>query len=241
LALLAERDANRVRSILRGALLDRSARVRSLARFLAAKLDASIDVRALYLEPLDAALDRSSAAAIDGLGEVGTRDDADRLMPLLTVERPRIRRAALRALAQCDRDRALPAAISALEDPSGSVRGAAGAIVRAQRHRVDFATLHGRWRQESDPNVRVGMLFLLAQAPKWDAVVYLLDALVTDSSESMQRHASGLLTAWIAAFNRSQLQPSREHLQRIRAVLAAPSARVEARAARFLELIVEGH
>lgn len=239
LALLAERDANRVRSILRGALLDRSARVRSLARFLAAKLDPSIDVRALYLEQLDATSDRSSAAAIDGLGEVGTRDDADRLVPLLTVERSRIRRAALRALAQCDRDRALPAAMSALEDPSGSVRTAAGAIVRAERHRVDFATLHGRWRQGSDPNVRLGMLVLLAHAPKWDAVVYLLDALVTDSSEAMHRHAARLLNDWIAAFNRSQLQPSREHLQRIRAVLAAPTASLDPQAATFLRFVVE--
>jgi len=238
LSVVAERAPASLRPLLPEILLDRSARIRMLAQYLAVRLDPTLDVKALYRTRLADRRRDYRAAAIAGLGETGTRDDATEIEGLLNDDSPKIRRTSLRAFARLDGDRALPAAMSALEDRSASVRTAARAIARAHGHRVDFNRLHGRWRQASDPDVRMGMLLVLAQAPKWDAVVYLLEALA-DSSESMHGYASRLLRDWIDAYNRSHLQPSRDHLLRIRAALAAPAARLDPHAARFLSLIVE--
>ena len=241
LSVVAERAPDSLRPLLPDLLLDRATRIRMLAQYLAGKLDSSLDVKALYRVRLSDQRRDRRAAAIAGLGETGTRDDATAVEALLGDDSPKIRRTALRAFARLGAERALPAAIAALEDPSGSVRTAAAAVVTEHRHRVDFNGLHGRWHQASDSNVRGGMLKLLAQAPKWDAVVYLLDALGTDSNNAALRElASRLLHEWIDAFNHSHLQPSHEHLQRIRAVLGAPTANVDPRAARFLGSIVEG-
>ena len=238
LSVVAAQAPASLRPLLPEILLDHSARIRMLAQYLAVRLDPTLDVKALYRTRLSDWRRDYRAAAIAGLGETGTRDDASEIEGLLNDDSAKIRRTSLRAFARLDGDRALPAAMSALEDSSGSVRAAARAIALAQGHRVDFNRLHGRWRQASDPDVRIGMLLVLAQAPKWDAVAYLLDA-VADSSDSMHGHASRLLNDWIDGFNRSHLQPSREHLQRIRAALAAPAARLDPRAARFLSSIVE--
>ncbi len=240
LTLLERCDPARALTLLPHALLDRSASVRGLARFLASKPDSSLDARALYLERFDRDAPSSLNTAVLGLGECGTKVDADRVQPLLSAGVPHLRGAALQATANLDLDRALPFATEALEDPSGSVRSAALRILRRQAYRVDFAALAKRMPDVVDPRARKGFLRLLAEAPKWDAAVFLLAAL-GDRERDVRDYASELLAAWVALSYRRHTAPTPAHLQQIRVLLETYGAALSTDTAGFLRSLALEH
>ena len=74
---------------------------------------------------LTSSLPRQVSVAIEGVGETGTRADADLVAPFLGSLLPRNRRSALRALAKLEVERAISSAIAALGDDASSVRSVA--------------------------------------------------------------------------------------------------------------------
>jgi hypothetical protein len=97
-------------------LLDRAASVRALGRFLARSLPSPIVPRAFYLERLQDRQGPQLAAAIEGVGETGTKDDLDAILPFTTAAAPRLRRAVLLATARLDPSLAVSMATAALAD-----------------------------------------------------------------------------------------------------------------------------
>jgi len=237
LALLERCDASRARAVRPHALLDRSAAVRGLARFLASRLDPSLDVRGLYLEALEQGAAATLPAAVLGLGECGTKADGDLVRPLLTADLPRLRRAALQTTASLDPDRVLPLATAALEDSSSGMRSTALRILRRQAYRVDFAALARRMPSVVDSRARKGFLMLFAEAPKWDAAVFLLTAL-GDPDRGVRDHASDLLDTWVARFNRRHTAPTPAHLHEIRESLDRHASALRGETAGFLRSII---
>ena len=177
LALLAEHDPDHAKRLLHRGLFDPSAAVRGLARFLASKLDPAIDSER-SMPATSVSRSATLVTAVAGLGDVGTRADADRLASFLTADAPRLRRAALLSTAKLDPDRGLPLATAAsLKDSAGSVRSTARRISCRNAPGLDFQALAHRLPAVADARARLGMLRLLAEASKWDAAVYLLEAL----------------------------------------------------------------
>ena len=234
LALLAQHDPDHAKRLLHHVLFDRSAAVRGLARFLASSLDPSIDVRALYAGDLGVPLSPTLVTAVTGLGETGTSGDTDLVAPLLAHETPRLRRAALQATANLDPDRALPLATAALEDPAGSVRSTARKILLRNSSRIEFTALAGRMPGIAEPRVRVGILRLLAEAPKWDAAVFLLAAL-GDPDEAVRDLASELLVTWVTLYNRRHAAPTPEQLRQIRVLLGTHGSVLRPETVTFVE------
>jgi HEAT repeat protein len=238
LLVLADRFPDRVRDLLPHALMDASARVRSLAQFLAREASLRPGPRDVYLTRLTSSSPRLLGAAIDGLGETGRREDYETVLSFVEALAPRVRRAALRAAARLDSDRAVSLAMDALSDGASSVRVEALNQLAVNRSRVDFAAVRARVRTLTDPRARRNALSLLREAAKWEAVVYLLEAL-DDPDAEVRQTASQLLDAWVRDFNRTQTVPTPQQLQHIRALLEAMASNLSQETADLLRFTVK--
>jgi len=238
LAALSEHMPARIAGVFPQVLLDRAASVRDFARFVAGTLHLAVVPRTVYVQAFESSVPRQVATAIEGLGETGTRADADLIAPFLDRTRPRLRRSALRALARLDAERAISAAIAGLADAAPSVRLAAVGILATNVSRVDFDSVSDRIRSLSDPKVRGHVLRVLLHAPKWEALMFLLGAL-TDPDAGVRTLAAALVDRWIGDFNRSQTQPSVQQLQRIDALLDSLASRIPEETAKLLRFSIK--
>jgi hypothetical protein len=250
LSLLSEHAPACIPDVLPSALLDRSARVRTLARALIERHDLPLAARDFYIEHLAqlaqlghlGQLTRTApgelVVAIAGVGETGTRADLPLLAPFHHADSMRLRRAALRAIAKLDIDAATPVAMAALSDAAAAVRTTAAGILRRQASRVDFEEAYRRMERLADPRSRSRLLPLFLAATKWDAVAYFLTAL-TDPAEEVRAAASMLLGTWIEHFNVSQVRPTAAQVRRIRAAIDLAGDRLSVKAARLLRFSIE--
>ena len=238
LTVLTERAPDRVRHLLPRVLLDPSARVRGLARFLVSKLSARIVPRDFYIDTVKNSSSRDLAAAIEGVGETGTGADVDLLTPFLNAALPRVRRAALRASAKLDVERGVPLAIAGLADAAPSVRSAALGLLKINAHRVDFGLVRSRV-DGLDSRARRNVLYLFKEAPKWEAAALLLEA-AGDTDPEVRQKASRLLDSWLADFNRSQVPPRAQQLERIRRLLDANASGIPEETAGLLRFSLKG-
>jgi hypothetical protein len=238
LAVLSGHMPERMAAMFPDVLLDRAASVRGLARFVASTHQLSLVPRDVYVQSLASAQPRQITAAIEGVGETGTRRDADLVAPYLGSPLPRNRRAALRALAKLDAERAISSAIAALADDASSVRSAGVDILSTNASRVDFDIVSRRVRSLSDPQARRNLLRVFMDAPKWEAPVFLLEAL-TDSDDGVRTFASRLIERWIESFNRNQTQPTAKQLHRIGALLESVASRMPEATAKMLRFSIK--
>ena len=237
LSLLSVRAPDRMAAVVPSALLDRAARVRGLARVLVLEHGLAVVPRDIYIQLLTRAATSGLAAAIEGVGETGTRADLALIAPFLHDSSARVRRAALRAAIVLDVDVAIPNASAALVDEVRSVRTMAVRILRLHASRVDFEMVNRRLQTVTDPAARRTLLPLLGAAPKWEAAVYLLQAL-SDPREDVRTVASSLLDSWLANFNRNQVPPSPVQLLQIHRLLAIVGGELSTEAAKLLRLSI---
>ena len=238
LTVLSEHMPDRLGTVFPQVLLDRAASVRGLARFVASTHHLALVPRAVYIEALAGTFPGQLAAAIEGVGETGSRADADLVAPFLSGNSPRIRRSALRALAKLDAERAISAAIVSLADDATSVRTGAVQILSSNASRVDFDSVSRRVRSLSDPKARGTLLRVFLDAPKWEAPVFLLETL-TDPDDSVRTLAVRLVDRWIAGFNRNQTQPTAKQLQRIGALLDSLASRMPEETAKMMRFSIK--
>ena len=149
---------------------------------------------------------------------------------------PRIRRAALVALAALAPVVAVATAMDALDDLGPAVRRVARDVLRHHRRQVDFETLWTRIGALVDARLRRVTLRLLMEAPRWDAVAFLLMAL-DDADADVRASALALLDEWARAFNQTYaLMPTRAQRERVRALSERHGARLPADTLRALDL-----
>ena len=237
LTLLSQHVPERIAAVFPHVLLDRAASVRGLARFVAGTHHVAVIPRAVYIEALVGRTPAGPAAAIEGVGETGTSEDADLVAPFLSGNRPRIRRAAVRALATLDAERARAAAIAALSGDAASVRAAAVHVLSRTARGVDFDLVHRRVRAHSDPRARRNLLRVFLAAPKWEAPAFLLEAL-TDPDDGVRSFAARLVGRWVDTFNRNQTQPTAQQLQRLGALLDLVASRMPEDTAKMLRFSI---
>jgi len=228
----------RIAGVFPAVLLDRAARVRGLARFVAANHQLTVVPKEVYVQALVDSRPRQLAAAIDGVGETGIPADADLIAPFLSGNSPRIRRCALGALAKLDAERVISAAVAASADDVSSVRSAALDILTANSTRVDFDIVRRQIRSLSDPEARRNLLRVFLEAPKWDAPVFLLEAL-TDPDDAVRTFAAHLVDRWIESFNTSQAQPTAQQLERIDTLLDSVASLLPEETARILRFSIK--
>jgi HEAT repeat protein len=228
----------RIADVFPEVLLDRAASVRGLARFVATTHQLPFVPRDVYVQGLASAQPTQISAAIEGVGETGTHADADLIVPFLSGNSPRIRRSALRALAKLNPESAVPPAITALADDAASVRSAAVDILSTNAGRVDFELVSRRVRSLPEPHARRKLLRVFVNAPKWEAPVFLLEALA-DPDDGVRTFASRLIERWIENFNRNQTQPTAKQLLRIGALLESVAARMPEETVKMLRFSIK--
>lgn len=237
LSALDDHLPERIPALFPDVLFDRAVSVRSLSRFIAKTRQLPVVARDLYASGLDRELSRR-AVAIAGLGETGSTDDADLVMPFLAAPEPRLRRAALRALVNLDSGRAVEGALSALADDSASVRNAAVDVLMARAGDVDFDSIARLVRGFPDPAIRRSLLRLFWYAPKWDAIALLLETL-GDPDASVHASVPTLIDEWVMRFNRAQTQPSSGQLERLRMLLDIYAGRISSESETMIRLSVK--
>jgi len=73
-------------------------------------------------------------------------------------------------------------------------------------------------------------------APKWQALAFLLETLM-DADNGVSMCASRLIERWIENFNRNQIQPTPNQVQRVGALLDSVASRLPEDTARKLRCI----
>jgi hypothetical protein len=202
------------------ALLDRAASVRALGRFLARSLSPPLVPRAFYLERLQDRQYAELAAAIEGVGETGAKDDLDAVLPFAAAADPRVRGAVLLATARLDASLAVSMATAALASHPRS-KAAALRALRMHPHLVDVERLAGLRRAARGTDLERKLIRLLARAPKWDAPALLLD-IIRDADAPARVLAATLLRHWCNRSTRTQVPPTTTQAAMLRERLHEP-------------------
>jgi HEAT repeat protein len=154
---------------------------------------------------------------IGGLGEIGGREDLNRILPLLNSPRPRIREAAVSSAVRLAGDAVIGRIIPMLDDSSGRVRRATAQGVLKSDWQPLTPAIRNVLIQGSQAG-QVQALWVLAHQGGWNAVPDLLRGLMSHNTVVRDR-AWQNLRAWQNAHGSSGwLKPSRETLFDIRKI-----------------------
>jgi hypothetical protein len=210
------------------ALLDLSGKVRSIPQFHLPKLIA-MDVRSFYLESLRLREPRTLEATLGGLGETGTLEDAELVLPFIDAAKPRIRKVALKALSRLALERHLETFIIALQADSPGVSRLARVTLEGYASAIGPSRLASISAGASHPHVRLQALLLIEQLPRWQKLPMLIE-FSAQADGDFGRLASSFLEKWVANFNRfHQFQPTGAEKLQFRAALAAHLGKLERR------------
>jgi HEAT repeat protein len=199
---------------LRLALLDRHPSIRDYAR-----RRLGLDAAAFYREALTQP--DPCAAAVAGLGEVGTARDADSLETLLRHPRILLRREAVKAVGKLGGPLRRERLMLAFGDPSpGVVRAAARGLIR------EAGSLPLEWVRRwlsfgAEPYQVRAALPLVGAMNRWDGLELILGLFEARLNPAQAEQA---LATWLGAYNSRFVAPRTEQLDRLRARLASLSS-----------------
>ena len=227
----AERMGLDALPLLTDGLLDRGAAVRAHARAIVTRQGA-MDFAAFYRDGIAAHAPRL-AEHVMGLGETGTAADGPLLRALAAHPRPRVRVAAIRALARLDGDASASLFAVTLGSVSAGVSRAAGDALQGRARLADAAVLASGLDAGHPLHVRRNTLRLLAWSGKWDGLDWILRARV-DPDPCIRQAAAGHLERWRRRFNRTFTQPTPAQRERIALAFAAAAPELDVGMVKWL-------
>ncbi len=197
--------------------LDPHPHVRGTARWFL-KTIPGFDGRALYREAVGSVSgERELIGAVEGLGEIGSPEDAELVLPLVRHPHARVRTAAVHALGSIGSKEHREAIVAALSDPSARVcRAARRVLLRGapvDPVRLAFAALRSRYTHE-----RRAAVELAGAHDHWVAGVLLLRIAATSDAETAAR-ASAALATWELRYNRVFTAPTRRQVEEYESLL----------------------
>lgn len=213
LYVYAEQLPEEAPPLLKAALMDLAPVVRRIARHYLASIE-PVDFRAFYLAQLDMPSVREKSIAVTALGDLGTAADADLLLPYAQADSPRLRVAALHALARLDGDRCVDEFLLALLEGPPSVSKAGACALSGRVALLDLDLLWEEFREQASPSVRDRVLGLLFKATKWDRLYYAISAL-SHANPQVVAVARAQIELWFADYNSSALQPTDQQQKRL--------------------------
>ena len=217
LQIVAERFPEKAGPWLEDALMDPHPSLRGCAQFQMGRAPA-FPVPEVYRSALRKPEPSRLYAAISGLGETGRSADADLVIAYASHQTPRIRRAALRALARLDAAKFVDLFSQRLSDHSPSVSREAMKGLSKVLHLTTGADLWRVFAATSEMYIRRNSLFLIARLGKWESIGYLVEAVGSGDCE-MEELAKSYIRRWQAQFNSSFTAPTKTQADRLRAAL----------------------
>jgi hypothetical protein len=194
-------------------LLDDSASIRDTARYLLKKSGINY-FREVYLEALNAG-NRNLYSAICGLGETGTREDADKIAVYLNTATTKTKKAILLVLAKLNCPKYSDVLLSYLDNNHVGISNTARKGLEKVVNYIDRDRL---WdivqRENCTIHVMENIILLFTKMSKWTALIQLLK-LLGQNSESITDQINSKLKNWLISFNRSFIQPEQADLKSI--------------------------
>jgi hypothetical protein len=215
-----ERFAESAIDRVRRALLDGSASVRELARYLATKHTPSLEIAQLYREQLRTPVDVAAVVtSLAGIAETGGQADAARVSQLLTHPRAAIRAQAVRALGKLDPEAHANVFVASLSDASPRVAHAARSVLEQYPSFIDYATISRLVQHGTYPHTRADALRLGATLGKWASLILWLEA--SDRGEpAVAERARERIAQWLARANFRYTAPRASDISSIQTLLA---------------------
>ena len=225
----AERLADPARDWLMRALWDPGSAVRQVARYHLERRGDLTDFASHYRRELGVATTVSAiSVAAAGLGDAGTRDDADLIVPLLTHNSPRVRQSAARALAMLDLEGQAHRLLLLLDDPSPRVSRVAREALHRMTGALDAEPIRQLVEHGAHLHGRLGALAVAAKLSKWESIPLLLEA-ATTADTRIRGEARDCIAAWLARQNESFARPSPAQVAALRAQIRAHGGALEPR------------
>lgn len=219
------------------ALLDPNAAIREEAQYFLRR-GGTLDLRAYYCQVLETVTDTRLCAAIAGLGEVGQPNDSSLLERFISDPTPKVRAAALRAVAKLNPNRHLEQFLGALDDPSAKVAREGFLALSKRANSVGGPRLWEIYSRCRYAHGKRSVLYLFARLTKWDSIAFLIQSLA-DEDRSTVELSKRYIARWSARYNRSFVTPNTNQLSRLRDVLRRCSLLISPETHRHFELLLD--
>lgn len=220
------------------ALLDGHPTIREIARFGLRRRETT-DFQGFYRAAVERTSGRELRAALAGLEETGTEEDAPLVERFLGDPVPGIRRVAVQALARLAPEGSVPHFLDALQDGNASVSKAGRLGLAVYAGRVGAERLGAIAEEHPETHVRINALALLAGLGKWEGIPWLIRAFAS-GDERVARVAGQHLRRWVHRFNRSFTKPTGPQLERMAAALDTAGAALPREQERVLRFYMKG-
>lgn len=221
LRLSVDNNLNNCSDMLFHAISDSHASIRDLARWYLKKQGLSQSYfqehyRSLLIES------PSKIGVILGIGEVGEENDAHRILPFLNHQRAKLRIAALRAISNLKPDTLKDIALDKIQNDTLSVVKEARKYILKHLDNYAIPDLWEIFTTTSRQEVKLSVLLIIEEMPKWRKLFYLLKA-GEDKSQRLRELVEKRIENWILSFNRSFIQPSTEEVAQIKELISRSS------------------
>jgi len=217
MAVYSEHFPEEEEGVVNEGLLDANIIVRELAQFLHEKRGGP-NLREFYRERLKIARGEKLCGAIAGLGEKGNAGDSNLIEGYLKHGIPRVRAAALRAVAKLDFNRHIDELVEGLTDQSRSVAREARAALMRKANSAGGERLWRTFSSCGNARGKRGILFLIARLTRWESLGYLLQAL-GDADESISAASGRYIRRLSQRWNRSFTKPTAEQVAWLNGIL----------------------
>lgn len=223
---------------LRRTLFDIHASLREEARYHLGRMGEA-DFASIYRPALTDAVGGELYSAVSGIGETGTASDDRLVLPYAPHPSPKVRRAAVKALARLNGDEHLSIFLNALRDETPAVSREARKALTGRAAAVGGARLWELFSTSSLPHVRRNALHLLSRLAKWDAVYYLIRA-TADPDVGIASASRLGVVRWLSQFNRSFSVPTPDQVSRLKSALLERAHLLEESVREQLTFSVKG-
>ncbi|MDL2275941.1 hypothetical protein LJC22_07440 [Desulfosarcina sp. OttesenSCG-928-G10] len=200
-------------NIAQNLLLDRSGKVREAARHIIQKQTPAFDFRGFYRSFIDEAL----AVAIDELGKIGLLCDAEEIAGYIGAAGISVVKSAMASLMRLNSQKYGPMITEMLGDNRASIVKTARNLV-LKYGRPDYERTREIFHKTASGNTRSKCADILFTAPKWQRLIYILEAISRDD-EQMRKKAFEAVNRWRFDFNRSFTVPSNSQQTEIRRLI----------------------
>jgi HEAT repeat protein len=219
------------------ALLDPHPAVRGYAQKLHLRKHSAADVRQYYVDALGRSDPRSVFSALSGLGEIGNSSDVELILPYVSHDVAKVRRASIRSIARLQTGGFVDLFAQHLSDPTASVSREAMKALGKSVHLLKGERIWQVFNSAARTHSRRNALCLIARLSKWESIVYLIEALCTEDLE-LQGLAKSYVRRWQWRFNRSFTAPTAEQAKSLSRAMARCGAFVEQPVKELLEFSI---
>lgn len=140
------------------------------------------------------------------------------VLPYAAHPSPKVRRAAIKALASLNGDEHLSVFLTALRDETLAVSREARMALTGRVAAVGGELLWEIFNTSSPPHVRHNARYLLSRLGKWDGIYYLIRAAGDHDVRIAEASRLGVVR-WLSQFNRSFSAPTLEQISRFESAL----------------------